>query len=109
MMTLVVDPKILMMDEPFGAFDTHTKTRLHASLLEIWEKTRQTIIFVTHDLMEAITLSDRVIIMSGRPGRVKASYPIRIPRPRDVIKVKDSEEYLGDFREIWRILGEEFV
>jgi NitT/TauT family transport system ATP-binding protein len=64
---------------------------------------------VTHDLMEAITLSDRVIIMSGRPGRVKASYPIRIPRPRDVIKVKDSEEYLGDFREIWRILGEEFV
>ena len=109
MMTLVVDPKILMMDEPFGALDTHTKTRLHASLLEIWEKTRQTIIFVTHDLMEAITLSDRVIIMSGRPGRVKASYPIRIPRPRDVIKVKDSEEYLGDFGEIWRILGEEFV
>jgi ABC-type sulfate/molybdate transport systems ATPase subunit len=109
MMTLVVDPKILLMDEPFGALDTHTKTRLHASLLEIWEKTRQTIIFVTHDLMEAITLSDRVIIMSGRPGRVKASYPIRIPRPRDVIKVKDSEEYLGDFREIWRIPGEEFV
>jgi NitT/TauT family transport system ATP-binding protein len=109
MMTLVVDPKILLMDEPFGALDTHTKTRLHASLLEIWEKTRQTIIFVTHDLMEAITLSDRVIIMSGRPGRVKASYPIRIPRPRDVIKMKDSEEYLGDFREIWRILGEEFV
>ncbi len=109
MMTLVVDPKILLMDEPFGALDTHTKTRLHASLLEIWEKTRQTIVFVTHDLMEAITLSDRVIIMSGRPGRVKASYPVRIPRPRDVIKVKDSEEYLEDFREIWRILGAEFA
>ena len=109
MMTLVVDPKILLMDEPFGALDTHTKTRLHASLLEIWEKTRQTIVFVTHDLMEAITLSDRVIIMSGRPGRVKAAYPIKIPRPRDVIKVKDTEEYLDDFREIWRILGEEFV
>jgi NitT/TauT family transport system ATP-binding protein len=109
MMTLVVDPRILLMDEPFGALDTHTKTRLHASLLDIWEKTRQTIVFVTHDLMEAITLSDRVIIMSGRPGRVKASYPVRIPRPRDVIKVKDSEEYLLDFREIWRILGEEFT
>jgi NitT/TauT family transport system ATP-binding protein len=109
MMTLVVDPKILLMDEPFGALDTHTKTRLHASLLEIWGKTRQTIVFVTHDLMEAITLSDRIIIMSGRPGRVKASYAITIPRPRDVIKVKDSEEYLDDFREIWRILGEEFV
>ncbi len=109
MMTLVVDPRILLMDEPFGALDTHTKTRLHASLLEIWEKTRQTIVFVTHDLMEAITLSDRVVIMSGRPGRVKATYPVRIPRPRDVIKVKDSEEYLHDFREIWRILGEEFT
>jgi NitT/TauT family transport system ATP-binding protein len=109
MMTLVVDPKILLMDEPFGALDTHTKTRMHASLLEIWEKTRQTIVFVTHDLMEAITLSDRVVIMSARPGRVKAAYPIRIPRPRDVIKMKDSQEYLDDFREIWRILGEEFV
>jgi NitT/TauT family transport system ATP-binding protein len=109
MMTLVVDPRILLMDEPFGALDTHTKTRLHASLLEIWEKTRQTIVFVTHDLMEAITLSDRVVIMSGRPGRVKAAYPVTVPRPRDVIKVKDSEEYLRDFREIWRILGEEFT
>jgi sulfonate transport system ATP-binding protein len=109
MMTLVVDPRILLMDEPFGALDTHTKTRMHASLLEIWEKTRQTIVFVTHDLMEAITLSDRIVIMSARPGRVKATYPIRIPRPRDVIKVKDSQEYLDDFREIWRILGEEFV
>ena len=109
MMTLVVDPKILLMDEPFGALDTHTKTRLHASLLDIWEKTRQTIVFVTHDLMEAITLADRVIVMSARPGRIKAAYPITIPRPRDVITVKDSEEYLQDFRAIWKILGAEFV
>ncbi len=109
MMTLIVDPKILLMDEPFGALDTHTKTRLHASLLDIWEKTRQTIVFVTHDLMEAITLSDRVIIMSARPGRVKATYAVRIPRPRDVIRVKDTEEYLEDFRAIWKILGEEFT
>ncbi len=109
MMTLVVDPKILLMDEPLGALDTHTKTRLPASLLEIWGKTRQTIVFVTHDLMEAVTLSDRIIIMSGRPGRAKASYAISISQPRDVIKVKDSEEYLDDFREIWRILGEQFV
>ena len=108
MMTLVVDPKILLMDEPFGALDTHTKTKLHQSLLEIWEKTRQTLIFVTHDLMEAITLSDRVIIMSARPGRVKESYPIHIPRPRDVITIKDTEEYLDDFRNIWKILGSEF-
>ena len=109
MITLVVDPRIRLMDEPFGALDTHTKTRLHASLLEIWDKTRQAIGFATHDLMEAITLSDRVIIMSGRPGRVKAAYPIRIPRPRDVINVKDSEEYLDDLREIWRVLGKEFT
>jgi NitT/TauT family transport system ATP-binding protein len=108
MMTLVIDPKILLMDEPFGALDTHTKTKLHQSLLEIWEKTRQTLIFVTHDLMEAITLSDRVVIMSARPGWVKESYPVHIPRPRDVIKIKDTEEYLDDFRAIWKILGTEF-
>jgi NitT/TauT family transport system ATP-binding protein len=108
MMTLVVDPKILLMDEPFGALDSHTKTKLHQSLLEIWEKTRQTLIFVTHDLMEAITLADRVIIMSARPGRVKESYAIHIPRPRDAIKIKDTEEYLQDFRAIWKILGTEF-
>jgi NitT/TauT family transport system ATP-binding protein len=108
MMTLVVDPQILLMDEPFGALDTHTKTKLHQSLLEVWEKTRQTLIFVTHDLMEAITLSDRVVIMSARPGRVKESYPIHIPRPRDVINIKDTEEYLEDFRNVWKILGTEF-
>ena len=108
MMPLVVDPQILLMDEPFGALDTHTKTKLHQSLLEIWEKTRQTLIFVTHDLMEAITLSDRVIIMSARPGRIKESYTIHIPRPRDAIKIKDTEEYLEDFRAIWKILGTEF-
>jgi NitT/TauT family transport system ATP-binding protein len=96
------------MDERFGALDP-PKTRLHASLLEIWEKTRQTIGCVTHDLMDTITLSDWVIVVSGRPGRVKAAYPSRTPRPRNVIKVKDSDEYLDDFREIWRILGQEFT
>ena len=66
--TLVVEPEILLMDEPFGALDTHTKIRLQAQLLELWTGTRQTVIFVTHDLAEAITLADRVIVMTRRPG-----------------------------------------
>ncbi len=72
MRTLVVDPEILLMDEPFGALDTHTKINLHAELLRLWEARRQTVVFVTHDLSEAITLADRIVVMTRRPGRVKS-------------------------------------
>ena len=81
MRTLVVDPEILLMDEPFGALDTHTKLRLQAELLELWFAKRQTVIFVTHDLAEALTLSDRVIVMTSRPGRVKLIHEVKLPRP----------------------------
>ncbi len=82
MRTLVVDPEILLMDEPFGALDTHTKLRLQGQLLELWFAKRQTVIFVTHDLAEAITLADRVIVMTSRPGRVKLVHEVKLPRPR---------------------------
>src|SRR5690349_21995804 len=109
MRTLVVDPEILLMDEPFGALDTHTKLTLHAELLALWERRRQTVVFVTHDLSEAITLADRIVIMTRRPGRVKLAHEVKLSRPRDVITLRESDEYAREYGRIWHVLGEEFV
>jgi NitT/TauT family transport system ATP-binding protein len=108
MRTLVVDPQILLMDEPFGALDTHTKLNLHAELLGLWHAKQQTVIFVTHDLSEAITLADRIVVMTRRPGRIKLLYDVKLPRPRDVIRIRESDEYLREYGEVWHALGEEF-
>jgi len=108
MRSLIVEPEILLMDEPFGALDTHTKLDLHGELLTLWEAKHQTVVFVTHDLSEAITLADRVIVMTRRPGRIKLIYDVKLPRPRDVIKIRESEEYLREYGQIWHALGEEF-
>jgi NitT/TauT family transport system ATP-binding protein len=108
MRSLVVDPEILLMDEPFGALDTHTKLNLHAELLAIWQAKRQTVIFVTHDLSEAITLADRIVVMTRRPGRIKLIYDVNLPRPRDVIRLRETDEYSREYSEIWHTLGEEF-
>ena len=107
--TLVVEPEILLMDEPFGALDTHTKLRLQAQLLALWTGKRQTIVFVTHDLAEAITLADRVIVLTRRPGRIKHVHEVKLPRPRDVIRVRETDEYAREFSALWHVLGEEFA
>lgn len=107
MRSLVVDPEILLMDEPFGALDTHTKLDLHGHLLRLWEARRQTVVFITHDLAEAITLSDRIVVMTRRPGRVKMIYAVKLPRPRDVIRLRETGEYAREYGEIWHVLGEE--
>ena len=107
MRSLVVDPEILLMDEPFGALDTHTKLGLHAELLSLWEAKHQTVVFVTHDLSEAITLADRIVVMTRRPGRIKLVYDVKLARPRDVINVRESPEYQREYSEIWHALGEE--
>jgi NitT/TauT family transport system ATP-binding protein len=107
--TLVVDPQILLMDEPFGALDTHTKINLHGELLALWEAQQQTVVFVTHDLSEAITLADRVVVMSRRPGRVRMIHEVKLPRPRDVIRLRETAEYAREYGEVWHVLGQEFA
>ncbi len=80
---LVADPEVLLMDEPFGALDAQTRSLLQSELLSVWETTRKTVVFVTHGLDEALTLSDRIVLLSARPGRVVADLLIDAPRPRD--------------------------
>jgi NitT/TauT family transport system ATP-binding protein len=108
MRTLITQPEILLMDEPFGALDTHTKLEMHKILLEIWEREQQTVLFVTHDLGEALTLSDRIIVLSARPGRVKEIFEVTLPRPRDAVSLRESPDFAAAFSRIWRSLGEEF-
>jgi NitT/TauT family transport system ATP-binding protein len=107
MRSLIGDPEILLMDEPFGALDTHTKLGLHAELLSLWEAKHQTVVFVTHDLSEAITLADRIVVMTRRPGRIKLVYDVDLARPRDVIAIRESALYQREYSEIWHVLGEE--
>jgi NitT/TauT family transport system ATP-binding protein len=108
MRTLIMEPEILLMDEPFGALDTHTKLEMHRTLLEIWERERQTVLFVTHDLGEALTLASRIILLSARPGRVKEEVAVTFPRPRDAVALRETAEFGRCYSHVWHSLGEEF-
>lgn len=105
--TLVYDPPILLMDEPFGALDAMTKAVLQGTLLDIWDQHQKTVLFVTHDLSEAITLADKVVVMSSRPGEVKAAVPVEIPRPRDVFHVAELPEFAEQHRVLWDMFAAE--
>ena len=104
---LAVDPSILMMDEPFAPLDALTRQRLQDEILTLWEHTGCTILYVTHDLTEAITLADRVVLLSRRPGRVVAEYPIDLPRPRRVMDVKFTPRFVELERTFWQDLHEQ--
>lgn len=108
LMSLAVQPAILLLDEPFGALDTHTKTHLHRELMEIWRTLRQTVVMVTHDLDEAITLSDRVVVLSSPPSKVLLDEVINIPHPRDVFTVRERPDFIDHFQRIWGVLGQQF-
>ena len=100
---LVVEPKILLMDEPFAALDAQTREMMQAELLDVWQQTRKTVLFITHQINEAIFLSDRVIVMSARPGRVLADIAIDLPRPRG-LSLKRTPEFLEYEDQIWRLI-----
>ena len=109
MRTLITEPEILLMDEPFGALDTHTKLDMHEVLLKLWEREQQTVLFVTHDLGEALTLADRIILLSARPGRLKQDFQVPFARPRNAVTLRETAAYGELFSRIWHSLGEEFA
>lgn len=98
---LAANPEILYMDEPFGALDYFTRYKMRADLIRIWEVERKTILFVTHDIDEALQLADRIIVMNRRPARVATIVEVDSPRPRDL----DSAEYLGLRHRIFAAMG----
>lgn len=105
--TLVYEPGTILLDEPFGALDSQLKSILQGDLAELWERTRATVLFVTHDLGEAIALADRVVVMSNRPGRIKLNKPIDIPRPRDPFQVRFDPRFSEIYEELWDSLRSE--
>jgi NitT/TauT family transport system ATP-binding protein len=105
---LLTDPKMLLLDEPFAALDAQTREMMQLELLKIWNRTRKTALFITHDIKEAIYLADRVIVFTKRPGRVKCTVDIRIPRPRD-LRVKRDPQFLRYEDQIWESIQEELA
>jgi NitT/TauT family transport system ATP-binding protein len=100
--TFAINPDILLMDEPFGALDSQTRLILQELFLGVWESTRKTVLFVTHDLHEAIFLSDEVVVFTNRPGRVKSVVPIDLPRPRlSAAELSVSPDYQDLFKRLW--------
>jgi NitT/TauT family transport system ATP-binding protein len=101
---LAVNPLILLMDEPFGSVDAQTRQLLQEELLELWQREKKTVIFVTHSMDEAVYLSDRVVVMSPRPGRVAEILNVPLPRPRTANDVRRSAEFVELTNYIWQSL-----
>jgi NitT/TauT family transport system ATP-binding protein len=107
---LIRDPKILLMDEPFGPLDAQTRQIMGNLLLELWNADRKAVLFVTHDLEEAIALADRVVIMSAGPNaRIIGDWRVPLPRPRDIFEVRLEKEFHALHRVIWSVLKAEVL
>ena len=107
---LIRDPKILLMDEPFGPLDAQTRQIMGNLLLDLWHADKKAVLFVTHDLEEAIALSDRVVIMSAGPAsRIIGDWKVNIARPRDISEVKVDKAFHELHREIWTVLKSEVM
>ena len=105
---LATEPAVLLMDEPFAALDAQTRDLMQAELLQIWERTQKTVLFVTHSIEEAAYLSDRVVVMTARPGHTKDILKIDLPRPRDY-EMRLTPEFNEIKLRIWEVLREELT
>jgi NitT/TauT family transport system ATP-binding protein len=103
---LAIDPEILLMDEPFASLDAQTREIMQTELLRIWEQGRKTVLFVTHQIDEAVFLSDRVLVFARRPGRVQETVQIKLPRPRE-LPIKSSPEFVEYVDHIWRLIEDD--
>ena len=107
--TLAFDPEVLLMDEPFGSLDAQTRMLMQEELLELWSERKKTVIFVTHDVREAVYLSDRVAIMTARPGRIKKIVDTRLPSSSSGSRFVESPAFVEKVNEIWSLVREEVV
>lgn len=107
--TLIYDPDVILMDEPFGPLDAQTRLVLQNELQQIWQRTRKAILFITHDLMEAIALSNTVVIMTKRPGEVKGIFSIPLERPRNVFNIHQDPVFPAIYQRIWAHFQSEVV
>jgi NitT/TauT family transport system ATP-binding protein len=107
--TLVYGPDVILMDEPFGPLDAMTRMQLQQELLALWERERKAILFVTHDLAEAIALADTIVVMTHRPGRIKAIVPVPLARPRDVGAIHGVPGFAEIFNELWELFKPEIA
>jgi NitT/TauT family transport system ATP-binding protein len=105
---LIMEPRVLLMDEPFGSLDAQTRSLMQELLLALWQRHQQTVLFITHDIEEALLLADRVCVMTARPGRIKKSIPVPMPRPRS-IELTLSPEFNALRREVLELIREESV
>jgi NitT/TauT family transport system ATP-binding protein len=105
--SLINQPGILLMDEPFGALDVQTRAIMSDELLSLWEETRPTVVFVTHDLEEAIALADRVVVMTAGPATVKATFTVDLPRPRTAAEIRFDPHFVELYQQIWESLRDE--
>ncbi len=103
--TMAIDPKVFLLDEPFGALDAQTRIVLQEEFVRLWENTGKTVLLVTHDISEAVAMADRVIVLSARPGRIKSDITIDLPRPRDIESIRFDEKFARLARRIWRDIG----
>lgn len=105
--TLVAEPNTLLMDEPFSALDAQTRLSVQQLFLRLWERVQSTVLFVTHDLTEAILMSDRVLVFSARPGQIVAEFEVDFERPRSLRELQSSERFHDLFRRVWDVFRQE--